>query len=158
MSNQHLLFIAVFVLNEAKMGQNKRKTHDFGVFSAYFRHSTIRVSTCLVYRNTLIRYHLSSLFTPFNNAFRSKLRRLNHFLSSRFIYLCYAILTQRGQEVDTDHQIYEYIKLVSFIPCYFIIAIEGNQVKRNHLLISYFLLPSPYALTTVLKYDIIANN
>ena len=112
------------------------------------------VSTCLVYRNALIRYHLSSLFTPFNHVFRSKLKRLNHFLSSLFIYLRYAILAQRGQKVDTDHQIYEYIKLASFI----IIAIEGNQVKRNHLLISYFLLPNSYTLTTALKYDIIANN
>lgn len=124
----------------------------------YFRCKVTNVSTCLVYRNALIRYHLSSLFTPFNNAFRSKLKRLNHFLSSHFIYLYYAILARRGQEVDIDHQIYEYIKLVSFIPCYFIIAIEGNQVKRNHLLISYFLLPSLYTLTTALKYDIIANN
>lgn len=106
----------------------------------YFCCKVTNVSTCLVYRNALIRHHLSSLFNTSNGLLKRKLKRLKHFSSSHFIYSHYAALTQRGQGVDIDHRLPEYSKSMTFVTLYFIIAIENQQVKRNHLLISYFSL------------------
>ena len=116
------------------------------------------VSTCLVYRNALIMLHLSSLFDLCRMLFESKLTKLNHFLSFCFIGYHYSIFAQRGQGVDTDHQIPPDFISSHITPYYLIIATVRNQVKENHLIISYFILSCIHALTKAQKYDIISNN